>query len=161
MRWRAMTLPRRTFDGRGIVAADELEHRLDHRRDVDALGTAAEVLDDAERIGLGGFGAGAIRHAHRQQVLGADGAGREVRHRRRVDAARQPDHQALESSLAHLRADEADDDLDRLRRLERRQRRQVVGHASGSPSIPARSPMMRSSSRRTSSRRSSARIGRP
>ena len=92
-----MTFPRRTFSGRVVVAGDEREHRLDHRRDLDALGPAAEGLDDAERIGLGGLGRGAIRHPHREQVVGTDGAGRQEGDRRRVDAARQPDDQALEA----------------------------------------------------------------
>ena len=65
--------------------------------------------------------------------------GAEERDGRRVDAARQPEHDALEACLVQLGPDEPDDDLDRLGRLDRRKRRGVgIGHNGLTRPAPSR-----------------------
>ena len=101
---------------------------------------AAEGGDDRLGVGPRGRRRRAVRHQHAQQAVRADRLGRQVRDERRVDAAGEPEHGALEPGLGELAADEDADDapgdvgvdgelgreLERRRRLEGR-----IGSAAG------------------------------
>ena len=117
-----MKLPRRTRSlgaaaPAGVVGA---EVAVDHRADLDELARAAQRVD-ARPLGVGARRGrrGPVRHQHAQQPLRADRLGDEVRDERRVDAARQPEHEPLEAGLAELAADELADDPPRDVRVDR------------------------------------------
>ena len=156
-----------------------IEVAVDDRADVDELRRAAEVGDDGLRVRARRRRRRPVRHQHAQERLRADRLGDEVRHERRVDAARQPQHEPVEAGLAQLALDEAGDDPSRDVGVDRELGRQVedgrrvrrrVGRGLGhgwppgsveSSARPARSRTIRSSSRSWSSGRSSRRSGRP
>ena len=103
---RAMKLPRRSDDA--SVSGPKKPSTIGLM--LDELGGAAQPPDDLLGIAPRGRRRRPVRHQHAQQLVRADGLGREEGDERRVDAARQPEHGPLETGLAQLAADELADD---------------------------------------------------
>ena len=134
-----MKLPRRSAEASVIGAVEA----IDHRRDLDDLGRAAQPADDLLGVRPRRRRRRAIRHQHAQQPFRPDGLGHEVRDERRIDAARQPQHRALEAGLAELAADELGDDPPGDIGVDGQLRRQLERDRAGHRATPSRPPAPR------------------
>ncbi len=87
-----------TGEGRGQGVHEGLDHRRDRQH---AVGHA-----QGARLGLGVFQADlrgvAVRHHHRLHLPGAEGVHGDGQGQRRIDAAGEAEHHALEAVLAHI-----------------------------------------------------------
>ena len=144
IRIRAAKLPRRSGVAVAALGPGRARRRLgpevaiDHRADVDQLARAAERRDDRLGVGARGRRRRPVRHQHREQALGPDRLGDEVRDDRRIDPARQAEHGALEAGLLELAADELADDPARDVGVDRQLGRQLEGR-TGRRSVRSRS----------------------
>ena len=112
---RVIVEDRHAFTRHLVAAAHRVRVReagevgVDLRRDVDPHRPDTSRLHDPVRVGDAVRARTAVRQDEAGDVLGAQRRRRQVRHKRRIDPAREPEHSTPHAALVHLVADEGNE----------------------------------------------------